>query len=84
MSAALVEKNQKALMRIFANVKVESNWILEFVGDGPDRKLLEQCAKRLNLDQVVRFIGQRDDVETLLAESSIFAFTSLTEGFPTL
>jgi GalNAc-alpha-(1->4)-GalNAc-alpha-(1->3)-diNAcBac-PP-undecaprenol alpha-1,4-N-acetyl-D-galactosaminyltransferase len=43
---------------------------------------LEQLCESLKLAKSVRFLDQRKDVEQLLLDSSIFAFTSLTEGFP--
>jgi len=76
------KKNQQALIQTFAACESPSGWSLEFVGDGPDRPALEGLCDRLGLDESVRFLGQRSDVSDLLHDSRIFAFTSLTEGFP--
>lgn len=76
------EKNQEALIRAFFSLESRNGWTLEFVGDGPDRWMLENLRDDLELLNSVTFWGQRKDVDELLQDSAIFAFTSLTEGFP--
>lgn len=76
------KKNQEALIRAFASIRPVAPWSLEFVGDGPDRKALEKLREKRELKGSVHFLGQRSDVGELLQDSPIFAFTSLTEGFP--
>jgi GalNAc-alpha-(1->4)-GalNAc-alpha-(1->3)-diNAcBac-PP-undecaprenol alpha-1,4-N-acetyl-D-galactosaminyltransferase len=76
------KKNQKDLILAFAGIESRDRWALEFVGDGPDRQVLGDLCERLDLQDSVTFLGQRCDVEELLQDSAIFAFTSLTEGFP--
>ena len=76
------KKNQQALLRIFAGIDSSAGWSLDLVGDGPDRQSLEKSTNQLSLKRSVRFLGQRGDVNDLLQDSPIFAFTSLTEGFP--
>ena len=75
-------KNQRALIQIFARSHMGPDWRLEFIGDGPDRPLLEQLVIELGLQDSVSFLGERTDVTELLQGSRIFAFTSLSEGFP--
>jgi GalNAc-alpha-(1->4)-GalNAc-alpha-(1->3)-diNAcBac-PP-undecaprenol alpha-1,4-N-acetyl-D-galactosaminyltransferase len=75
-------KNQKALLRAFSCVEDHSDWSLHFVGDGPDLQALQDFREALGLRNNVSFLGQRSDVNDLLQDSQIFAFTSLTEGFP--
>lgn len=75
-------KNQESLLRAFAAVDGGEDWELHFVGDGPDRKRLEALSKDLGLGDRVKFLGQRSDVSRILSESQLFAFTSLSEGFP--
>ena len=76
------KKNQKELIRIFASIESQTEWTLDLVGDGPDRKALEQLIQTLELKESVRLLGRQSNVDALLHDSSIFAFTSLTEGFP--
>lgn len=50
------------------------------VGDGPERGRLEALIANHNLDNHVFMLGERDDVEGLLAAADIFSLTSETEG----
>ena len=76
------KKNQEALIRCFAKVPDHHGWKLQVIGDGPDRSRLERLSDELGVSQSVQFLGQRKDVDRLLQKAKIFAFTSLTEGFP--
>jgi glycosyltransferase involved in cell wall biosynthesis len=51
---------------------------LALVGDGPQRRALEEQAVRLDVD--VRFLGTRADIEPLLARADVVALPSLHEG----
>jgi glycosyltransferase involved in cell wall biosynthesis len=51
---------------------------LALVGDGPERRALEDQARRLRID--VRFLGTRTDIESLLARSYVAVLPSLHEG----
>ncbi len=75
-------KNQEALLRVFARLEQPQGWRLAFVGDGPDRPKLQQSAGDLGIAGFVRFEGERQDVQLYFAEAAVFAFTSLSEGFP--
>ncbi len=52
------------------------------VGDGPERAALEARAGELGLDGVVRFLGERPDVERLLLGMDVFVLSSREEGIP--
>lgn len=53
------------------------------VGDGPERRRLEQLAAQLRLvPDGVRFVGERADVPDLLRASDLLLLTSRSEGFP--
>jgi GalNAc-alpha-(1->4)-GalNAc-alpha-(1->3)-diNAcBac-PP-undecaprenol alpha-1,4-N-acetyl-D-galactosaminyltransferase len=75
-------KNQESLIRSFATTKAGANWKLYFVGDGPDRRRLEALVEQIGLSTRIRFLGERSDVAQILFNAQIFAFTSLSEGFP--
>ncbi|MBB1472229.1 glycosyltransferase [Luteimonas sp. MC1782] len=75
-------KNQEGLLRIYHSLERREQWHLLFIGDGPKRVLLEQQVEQLGMRASVQFCGQRKDVGSELGRASIFAFTSLSEGFP--
>ena len=76
-------KNQQALVRVFADLEGEAErWKLLFVGDGPDRPALEANSRASTAAPRIRFAGEQKDVAGQLDRASIFAFTSLSEGFP--
>ncbi len=60
------------------NVKFQ----LLLVGDGELRKSIEEKVKKLNLGNLVMFLGVRDDVPNLLKMADAFIFPSLWEGLP--
>lgn len=53
---------------------------IDIVGDGPARDIVHAEAERLDLSEVVRFHGMRDDVNRFLAEADLFILPSLSEG----
>ncbi|PKP46267.1 MAG: hypothetical protein CVT94_15325 [Bacteroidetes bacterium HGW-Bacteroidetes-11] len=75
------QKNQKYLIDIFFQL-YNDGWVLQFVGDGSYRVELEEYVNLLRMNNQVIFSGISSDVQTLLSESTIFAFPSLWEGFP--
>jgi glycosyltransferase involved in cell wall biosynthesis len=52
------------------------------VGEGRCKEALLAQVEALGLQQVIHFSGFRDDVDTLLAASDLFAMPSLSEGLP--
>jgi glycosyltransferase involved in cell wall biosynthesis len=52
------------------------------VGDGPLRGDLERLSAESGLADAVQFLGYREDVPAVLADSDLFAFPSLTDAFP--
>ena len=69
-------KNQKFLIEIAKDLP---QVIFLFVGEGPDRLMLEEQCKEL---ENVIFTGRRNDVHKFYSAFDIFAFPSLYEGFP--
>jgi glycosyltransferase involved in cell wall biosynthesis len=60
----------------------ESPWVLDIIGDGPQREELEAMAASLGLAESVHFHGFRDDVETWITSSDCLLFPSFDEGMP--
>ncbi len=75
------QKNLFRVLSIFAEVrKKDDNSVLVLVGDGSQRKELEQFVRENNLDDSVRFLGRRDDVAKLMSMFDVFFLPSLYEG----
>lgn len=75
-------KNQRTLLKAFASSSQVDQWKLLIVGAGPDRSSLIDLSKGLGIRDRVEFLGERKDIAPLLSRSRIFAFSSLSEGFP--
>ena len=76
---------EKQYPLLLKSLSILKNWGIEFisliVGDGPDRKPLESLAKKMSLNDQVRFLGQRNDVNQLLEFMDVFVFSSGGEAF---
>ncbi len=68
-------------VRILAAVRRETPAILLMVGDGPERTLSREVAIELGVDRHVRYLGQMDAVEEILAMSDLFILPSANESF---
>lgn len=57
---------------------------LFIVGDGEERKCLENLVRTLNIERYVTFIGKipNDEIPKYMAASDVFVLPSLSEGFP--
>lgn len=75
------EKGQKYLLEAFSKLNLQ-DWKLVILGDGPLRKDLENLILTLGLTNNVVLPGAVNNIDEWFAKSSIFAFTSISEGFP--
>lgn len=80
------EKNVIALLEIIKESDLNSIWKFQIIGDGPERKNLEDYVHQNDLEERTVFFGNQpiDDVVKLLQKSKIFVFTSLKEALPTV
>lgn len=77
------EKNQQMLIQAFYEVKkINLEVKLVIVGDGVERKKLEEKVQNLNLNDSVTFVGNVTDVENYLCNADIFLLSSIYEGIP--
>jgi glycosyltransferase involved in cell wall biosynthesis len=53
---------------------------LDIAGEGEERQALECLRDKLDLAEHVRFLGERSDVSSLLAQSGLFLLSSIGEG----
>lgn len=78
------EKGFDALLKLFKKVSAKHpSWKLNIVGDGMEKNNLLDLAKELKLGDKVIFHGyqNKDYINNLFLESSIYVMTSKTESF---
>lgn len=69
------------IVRTFARVNEELPSLLVMVGDGPDRILAEQEARRLGVQPQVLFLGKIESVAPLLASADLYLLPTDRESF---
>jgi GalNAc-alpha-(1->4)-GalNAc-alpha-(1->3)-diNAcBac-PP-undecaprenol alpha-1,4-N-acetyl-D-galactosaminyltransferase len=78
-------KHQDLLIKMFSRV-CPPDWTLMIVGYDHLKQQhmgrLKELSKNLGVEKQVVFTGKSDEIEALYLSSSIFAFTSSSEGFP--
>ena len=77
------QKNHTFLINIFNEIyKKNSQAVLLLVGAGDLEGKVRQQVEEYGLNESVRFMGLRDDVDDILVASDVFLFPSLYEGLP--
>ena len=75
-------KNYASLIRASKNVADKHpDWILEIYGDGPQEVELKSLITQLNLEKHVFLKGFSSNVKDVMTNASIFALSSMFEGF---
>jgi N-acetyl-alpha-D-glucosaminyl L-malate synthase BshA len=69
------------VVRIFARVREKIPAKLLFVGEGPERPLVQQLVKEMNLGPDVFFLGEQDQLEPLFFCADLFLLPSEQESF---
>ena len=77
----IYSKQQMILLEMFAKIR-PIGWSLVFVGDGPQLNSVKARASELAICRQVIFAGRKKNVDTYYHSAEIFAFTSISEGFP--
>ncbi len=78
------EKGYMDLLKIFNQLsKKHKNWHLDIIGDGPERDKLEEYIKTKELQEKVTLHGFRDKdyIDKMLHQASLYVMTSYTESF---
>ena len=78
------EKGHMDLLKVYSMINEKySKWTLDIVGDGSERKKLENYIKKNHLEKRVFLHGfqQKEFINKLLNEASIYLMTSYTESF---
>ena len=69
------------VIRIFERVMREVPAVLLMVGEGPERASAQALARRLGIDDRVRFLGRQDHIEELTGIADVFLLPSELESF---
>ena len=71
------------MIRIFNELhKKDANTILLLIGVGEKENEIRKQVHELKLDECVKFLGNRDDVNELYQAMDVFVMPSLFEGIP--
>ena len=77
------QKNHRFLIDIFNEVhKQNKKSILVLVGQGPLMEEIKEKVKSLGIEDCVKFLGQRNDIDELYQAFDVFCLPSLYEGLP--
>jgi L-malate glycosyltransferase len=84
VAALTAEKDLSTFLRAARQIS-EKYPLMHFVvvGDGPDKVALQSLAAGLNLKEKVHFLGRRSNIPELIAQFSLFLFSSRQEGLGT-
>lgn len=75
------QKNQSFILDIFEKyLKTNINAELWLIGDGDERESLSFKAKKLNIENNVKFFGNTNNINNLLQAMDLFLFPSIKEG----
>jgi glycosyltransferase involved in cell wall biosynthesis len=75
------QKDHATLLRALGGLS-HHPWDLDLIGDGPLRPAMDSLATSLGIRNRVHFLGQRRDVDRILAQAQISVLVSNWEGFP--
>jgi glycosyltransferase involved in cell wall biosynthesis len=62
-------------------IRIHPDWVLEIVGDGPERSELIKISNELKISNNVIFYGETYDVQSRYSDASLFVLSSRYEGF---
>ncbi len=74
-------KRVQDVVKIFFEVNKEIPSKLLFVGDGPERGMVEELSRQLEVYDEIRFVGKQEQMEDILAIADLFLLTSEYESF---
>ncbi len=81
MGDVVARKNYKIAIEAIAHCK-NTNLHYIICGNGDQIQMLQEYAKKLNVEKQVHFLGFRTDIKALSLASDFFLFASLQEGLP--
>jgi N-acetyl-alpha-D-glucosaminyl L-malate synthase BshA len=69
------------VIKVFAKIRKQIDAKLLLVGEGPERRIMEDLVKELKLSDDVRFLGEIEAIEEVLSVADLFVMPSETESF---
>lgn len=69
------------VVKVFEKVYQKMPVKLLLIGDGPERKGIEDLCRKIGLCHEIRFLGKQDAIEELLAVADLFIMPSESESF---
>lgn len=76
------QKNQALLIRAFACIAhLHPDWDVHIYGDGPDQADLQALIRTLGMEGRIVLQGVREDLGPVYRSATLFAFSSIFEGF---
>ena len=79
------QKGYDILIKIWAKVKSkidDKSWEINILGDGEELEYLVNYAKKLKVNDSIKFLGKKTNVEDFYKTASFFMMTSRFEGLP--
>ena len=74
-------KRVEDVIYVFEKVYAKVPCKLLLIGDGPERRNMEDLCRQIGLCDEIRFLGKQDAIEELLAVSDLFLMPSESESF---
>lgn len=74
-------KQQSLLLDFFEEIN-DLNWRLIFIGEGSEFDKVKLKSLNLKSSNRISFLGNINNIDKYYTKSKIFAFTSISEGFP--
>ena len=74
-------KDHGTLIKAFAKVKKNIDACLYIIGNGPNRKKLQNLARTLKIGDAIKFLGWQSNPFALLKQADLFVLSSCFEGF---
>jgi len=78
------QKDFPTLIKAFAIVRKEIDARLVILGEGEERKNLENLAKELGIEEFIWMPGFVDNPYNYMSKASVFVLSSIYEGLPTV
>ena len=74
-------KRVEDVVKVFVKINAEIPSKLLFVGDGPERSMIERLCRESEAHADIRFLGKQEQMEDILAVSDVFLLPSEYESF---